>query len=43
VESLKESLSENRNMKDSFNEAYEKAKAGFESTKDLISKYGRAK
>ena len=43
AESLKESLTKNKNLKDSFKEAYEKAKIGFESTKDLISKYGRAK
>ena len=43
AKALKESLIKNKNLKDSFKEAYEKAKIGFESTKDLISKYGRAK
>jgi dihydroxyacetone kinase-like protein len=43
AESLKESALKNRNLKDSFKEAYEKAKGGFETTKDLVSKYGRAK
>ena len=43
AESLKESLIKNKNLKDSFKEAYEKAKIGFESTKNLTSKYGRAK
>lgn len=43
AESLKESSDKNKNFKESFKEAYEKAKIGFESTKDLISKYGRAK
>ena len=42
-ESLKESLNKNKNLRDSFKEAYEKAENGFLATKNLISKYGRAK
>jgi len=43
VESLKEASLKNMSFKDSFEEAYEKAKQGFLATEGLIAKYGRAK
>ena len=43
VKSLENSLNDSKNLQESFKEAYMNAKAGLESTKEMISKHGRAR
>ena len=43
VKSLECSLIDNKNLKESFKEAYINAKSGLESTKEMIAKHGRAR
>jgi dihydroxyacetone kinase len=43
AESLKDSAAKGLDFQESFKAAYEKAKTGFEETKNLLAKFGRAK
>lgn len=43
AKALEDALKKNKNFVESFKEAYDAAKKGYESTKEMISKYGRAK
>jgi phosphoenolpyruvate---glycerone phosphotransferase subunit DhaL len=43
IRSLENSLSSNQDLKESFKDAYLNAKSGLESTKEMISKHGRAR
>ena len=43
AKALEDSLKENKNYEDSFKAAYEEAKKGSQSTKEMLSMHGRAK
>ena len=43
AKALEVALKRNKDFRDSFNEAYDAAKKGYQSTKEMVAKYGRAK